>query len=175
MTRYRLTGTVEITARSTLHDVHAHAPGLTGWLDAVVRDEIPEVAAARLELPAGAVSGDNALITREITKRLEPGHHPLVCADVTRVGAAAGGRYPVHGELELHGVRRPVEGSAIMRSRRGGALRIDGRVLLDIRRFGLRAPGMLGMRIRPEVDVRLEILATPASDPGLSHPPRLEP
>jgi polyisoprenoid-binding protein YceI len=161
MTRYLLTGTVTVTARSTLHDIDAHAPGLTGRLDAAVSGSELEVAGAYLELPAGQITGDNALLTREIVKRLEPDRYPLIRADITAVEPAEAGRHPVHGELDLHGVRRPVSGSAIMRARPDGTLRVDGRVLLDIRGFGLRTPGMFGVRVRSQVDVRLRIVATP--------------
>jgi hypothetical protein len=34
-------------------------------------------------------------------------------------------------------------------------------VRLDIRDFGLRPPSMLGLRVRPEVDVELRIVAVP--------------
>jgi polyisoprenoid-binding protein YceI len=170
VTRYRLAGTVTITARSTLHDVHARTSDLAGWLDAVLSagalDVVLDVSAAYLELPTKSVTGENPLLTREIAKRLEPGRHPLVHAEVTEVAAPAGGRYPVRGELVLHGERQAVSGSATMQpvgTGRPGTLRVDGQVTLDIRRFGLRPPRLLGMRVRPEVEVRLGILATPES------------
>lgn len=166
MTRYRLTGTVEVTARSTLHDIDAHAPGLTGWLDASLADGAgPEVTGARLELPAGEITGENALLTREIVKRLEPDRYPVISAEITAVEPAEDGRHPVRGELDLHGVCRPVVGSAIMRVKPDGTLRVEGRVLLDIRGFGLRTPGMFGVRVRSQVDVRLRIVATPETPP----------
>jgi polyisoprenoid-binding protein YceI len=164
MTRYRLTGAVIVTARSTLHDVDADAPGLTGWLEAEVSETGPEVTGARLELPAGEITGKNALLTREIAKRLEPERFPLIHADITAVEPADDGRHPVRGELDLHGVRRPVAGSAIMRARPDGTLRVEGRVLLDIRGFGLRTPRLFGVRVRSQVDVRLRIVATPERD-----------
>lgn len=162
-TRYRLSGTVTVVIRSSLHDIDAHAPGLTGWLDASVPDPAatPEVTGAHLELPADRITGANALLTREIGRRLEPARYPLISADITAVDPVADGRNPVRGELDLHGARRPVDGSAIFRARPDGTLRIDGRALLDIRGFGLRAPRLFGFRVRSRVDVRLRIVAEP--------------
>ena len=175
MTRFLLVGELcelTATARSTLHPVRAVAP-LSGWVEATVTDGEPRPGApvtARLELPLSTLRVDNALLGREVDRRLEAKRHPLVIAEVERVTAelddatgAATGRYRVAGQLTLHGVRQPLTGTARLRVGPGGELAVSGRTRLDIRDFGLRPPSMLGLRVQPEVDVVLRIVAEPVT------------
>jgi polyisoprenoid-binding protein YceI len=153
------------TARSTLHPVRAEATELTGWIEATLVDGAlhPDApVTARFELPLSALRVDNPLFGREVERRLEVKLHPLVVAEVDRVsGGTDPGRYRANGQLTLHGVRHPVGGSATLRVGDAGELHVTGQVRLDIRDFGLRPPSMLGLRVRPEVDVELRIVAVP--------------
>src|SRR5882757_2461204 len=175
MTRFLLVGEsceLTATARSTLHPVRAVSP-LSGWVEATVTGgELLRDApvTARLELPLSALRVDNPLLGREVDRRLEAKRHPLVVAEVERVTAevdeatgTGSGRYRVEGQLTLHSVRRPLSGTARLRVGPGGELAVAGRTRLDIRDFGLRPPSMLGLRVQPEVDVELRILATPVT------------
>src|SRR5882724_7709455 len=174
MTRYLLVGELcelTATARSTLHPVRAVSP-LSGWVEATVTDgelRADAPVTARLELPLAALRVDNALLGREVDRRLEAKRHPLVIAEIdlvtAEVDAATGtgtGRYRVDGQLTLHGVRQPLSGTARLRVGPDGELAVAGRTRLDIREFGLRPPSMLGLRVQPEVEVELRIIATPA-------------
>ncbi|HEX4247099.1 MAG TPA: YceI family protein, partial [Pseudonocardia sp.] len=120
---------------------------------------------ARLELPLSALRVDNPLMGREVERRLEAKRHPLVVAEVEGVTEAedevGAGHYRVDGQLTLHGVRRPLSGTARLRVGPDGELAVAGRTRLDIRDFGLRPPSMLGLRVQPEVEVELRILAAP--------------
>ncbi|HEX4360286.1 MAG TPA: YceI family protein [Pseudonocardia sp.] len=179
MTRFLLVGELcelTATARSTLHPVRAVSP-LSGWVEATVTDGELRPGApvtARLELPLSTLRVDNALLGREVDRRLEAKRHPLVIAEVDRVtaelddatgtGTGTGtGHYRVDGQLTLHGVRQPLTGTARLRVGPGGELAVAGRARLDIRDFGLRPPSMLGLRVQPEVDVELRIVAEPVT------------
>jgi polyisoprenoid-binding protein YceI len=155
------------TARSTLHPIRAEAAELTGWVEATLVDGAlhPDApVTARFELPLSALRVDNPLFGREVERRLEVKRHPLVVAEVDRVsggGEADTRRYRANGQLTLHGARHPVGGTATLRVGDAGELHVTGQVRLDIRDFGLRPPSMLGLRVRPEVDVELRIVAVP--------------
>ncbi len=180
MSRYRVDGSVRVTARSRLHDVQARSARLAGWLDAVLEDGTLQVASAYLELPTISITSDNPLLTREITRRMDPQRHPLVQADIAPVTGPVDAVAEVDGKLTLHGVRRPVHGSAWVRVEPGGAdgagdtLAVEGAVTLDVRRFEIRPPSMLGLRVRPEVDVRLRLRAVPAPEPDPEPEPEPE-
>jgi polyisoprenoid-binding protein YceI len=156
-----LDGSVRVTARSALHDVQARSSGMAGWLDAVLSDGSLKVASAYLELPASSLTSDNPLLTREISRRMDPRRHPLVQADIAPVTGLVDAVAEVDGKLMLHGVRRPVHGSAWLRVGPDDDLSVEGAVTLDVRRFDIRPPSMLGMRVRPEVEVRLRLRALP--------------
>jgi polyisoprenoid-binding protein YceI len=170
VTRYQLEGSVRVTARSTLHDVEARSSEMAGWLDAELSGGSLQVNSAYLELPAASITADNPLLTREISRRMDPRRHPLVRADIAPVTGHVDAVAEVDGKLTLHGVSRPVHGSAWVRIEADDALSVDGAVTLDVRRFDIRPPSMLGMRVRPEVDVRLRLRAVPepahSRDPG---------
>lgn len=161
MTRYRLEGSLRVTAHSALHDVQARSSRMAGWLDAVLADGSLRVACAHLELPAASIDSENPLITREIARRMDPRRHPMVQADIGPVAGPVDAVAEVDGKLTLHGVCRPVHGSAWVRVEPEGALSVEGAVTLDVRRFDIRPPSMLGLRVRPEVDVRLRLHALP--------------
>jgi hypothetical protein len=172
MTKFLLVGErceLTATARSTLHPIRAEARELSGWVEATLLDGAlhPDApVTARFELPLSALRVDNPLLGREMERRLEVKRHPLVVAEVDRVsggGDRAGdtGSYRAAGQLTLHGVRHPVGGTATLRVGDTGELHVTGQVRLDIRDFGLRPPSMLGLRVRPEVDVELRIVAAP--------------
>jgi YceI-like protein len=175
MTRFLLVGELcelTATARSTLHPVRAVSP-LSGWVEATLTDgelRPGTPVTARLELPLSTLRVDNALLGREVDRRLEAKRHPLVIAEVDRVTAefddttgAGTGHYQVDGQLTLHGVRQPLRGTARLRVGPGGELAVAGRTRLDIRDFGLRPPSMFGLRVQPEVDVELRIVAEPVT------------
>ncbi|MDT7568798.1 MAG: YceI-like domain [Pseudonocardiales bacterium] len=171
MTKFLLVGErceLTATAKSTLHPIRAEATELTGWIEATPLDGAlhPDApVTARFELPLSALRVDNPLFGREVERRLEVKRHPLVVAEVDRVSGGAAdtdpGRYRANGQLTLHGVRHPVGGTATLRVGDAGELHVTGQVRLDIRDFGLRPPSMLGLRVRPEVDVELRIVAVP--------------
>ena len=168
MTRYRLGGSLRVTARSALHDVAARSSEMTGWLDAELCGGSLRVASAHLEVPAASITSDNPLLTREIHRRMDLRGHRLVQAEIAPLAGHVDAVAEVDGKLMLHGVCRPVHGSAWVRVEPGGAegvesaLSVEGAVSLDVRRFDIRPPSMLGMRVRPEVDVRLRLRAVPA-------------
>jgi polyisoprenoid-binding protein YceI len=76
---------------------------------------------------------------------------------------AATGSGPVqaeaNGTLKLHGQSRPVRFSYVAKraddgGRAGGdALRIDGKLGVDIREFGIEQPSFMGATVKPNVDV----------------------
>ncbi len=148
-------------ARSSLHPIHGECRGVSGWIDAVVTDGVVdalEPVNAHLELETGQLKADNPLIQREIQRRLDAQRFPTIRADVQQ---ATGGpdRYQVKGMLSLHGVTEAVAGQAKVRVD-GDTMTVDGELTLDIRAFRLDPPKLFGLRVYPDVAVRLRVHAS---------------
>ncbi|MBV9312457.1 MAG: YceI family protein [Pseudonocardia sp.] len=155
--------TLSAEAKSSLHPIHAEARHVAGWVEAVIADgslNAAEPANARIELAIDALRADNALVNREIQKRLDSRRYPTVVAEIHKVSAGSGDRYEWHGDLTLRHVTKPVTGWAQLVSSTDSSLRVTGGLTLDIRDFGLDPPKLLGMRVYPEVTVSVQVAAT---------------
>ena len=103
---------------------------------------------------------DNQLYNTELKRRIDAKRFPTITGTVTDVRAGSGGSYIVSGDLTLHGVTAHVSGSADLRME-GRELRVQGQLDLDIRNFGLNPPRILMLKVQPEVQVNLDIVAQP--------------
>ncbi|MCW2633522.1 MAG: YceI-like domain, partial [Pseudonocardia sp.] len=92
---------------------------------------------------------------------LDARRYPSVRADIDELAKLDSGRYSVRGKLSLHGITQEVSGEAAIAVGPDGVMKVDGELTLDIREYGLEPPKVLGLRVYPEVDVRLTVIATP--------------
>ncbi len=167
MTRFNIVSQrseLSAEAKSSVHPIHGDASGISGWIDAMVSDgqiDSSQPAKAHLEFPTDSLQADNKLINREVQRRLNSRRFPTVKAEIDEVRELAAGRFAVQGELNLHGVTRAVSGEASVTVASDGSLQVEGELTLDIRQFDLDPPKLLGMRVYPDVDVRLRVSATP--------------
>jgi polyisoprenoid-binding protein YceI len=65
----------------------------------------------------------------------------------------------VLGQLEFHGVARPVEGEVRLRVVDERTLEIEGERVFDLRDYGLEPPRILMLKVYPEVRVRAQVIA----------------
>jgi polyisoprenoid-binding protein YceI len=151
------------TAQSSVHPIHAEATRLTGSMDITLTDGALDLASApeaMIELRLEDLRADNQLYNTELKRRIDAKRFPLITGSVTDVQAASGGSYAVGGDLTLHGVTAHVNGSADLRME-GQELHVSGQLDLDIRNFGLTPPRILMLKVQPEVQVTIEIVAQP--------------
>lgn len=160
-----LRSSLSAEARSSVHPIHGEARQLTGWVDAVVANGVVDAqqpASAALELETAKLRADNPLVNREIQRRLGSRRYPTIKAEINEVtDTASPGRYGVRGKLTLNGITQEVAGVAIAEVDADGVMTVDGDLTLDMREFGLVPPRILGIRVYPEVAVRLRVVATP--------------
>ncbi len=150
-------------ARSSLHPIHSQTRQLSGWVEAVLVDgavDTAQPANARIELSTESIQADNALVNREIQKRLDARRYPTVVVEIHQVVGPSEGRYEVHGELALRHVTKPVTGHATLVAGDDSTLEITGELTIDVRDFDLDPPKLLGMRVYPDVAVSVRIVAT---------------
>jgi polyisoprenoid-binding protein YceI len=77
--------------------------------------------------------------------------------------AGAPGSYKVSGEITLKGVTRPHEDLMEIRAVDDSTISLSGKSRFDIREFGMEPPRVLILKVEPEVDVRVEIIAEKVS------------
>lgn len=163
MTRYTIVperSTVVVAARSSVGPVSFEAPGVTGWVDATVRDDgsvdLDSKPAAELEVDVAALRSGNAAYDAELARRIDSRRHPSARVRLDRAAAAGGAnRFELLGDLAFHGVERTVYGTVEVEQPRARVLRVTGEQVIDIRDFGLTSPSILRMRIYPDVRVLL--------------------
>jgi polyisoprenoid-binding protein YceI len=155
---------VWIDARSSLHPIHSETKGLEGWVDAEIhgggRVNLTVTPKASLELPVELLSSGNALYDREMRRRMDARRFPTISGELTEMKELDGeGRYDVRGDLSFHGVTQSVDGQLTISPVDDRTIRLQGEREFDIRDFGLDPPKILTLRVYPEVNVRVEVIA----------------
>jgi YceI-like domain len=142
--------------------VYASASKVSGFIDAEFSgDSLTTEPAPKMhvEVPVEQLRSGNNLQDREMWKLIDSRRFPLVAADLRSLARdAADGRYRAGGDVTLAGRQRRYDGNLTV-VRDGDRLRVEGELRLDIRDFGLQPPRFLMLRVEPEVNVRLRLVA----------------
>jgi hypothetical protein len=153
---------VWIDAHSVLHPINTWTDGLEGHLDVVVRDgrlDLGVPPAGRLSLDVERLSSGNRFEDRELHRRLDARRFPTIDGVLAGMEPTGDGRYDVSGTITFRGVTRTYKDAMQVEVTDGDTIRLGGRARFDIRDFGLEPPRLLFVRVEPEVDVRVEIVA----------------
>jgi polyisoprenoid-binding protein YceI len=155
--------TLEIEARSSLHPINGEATGLEGAIEAEIVDgrldlSIPPM--LRLEVPVSRLSSGNALYDGEMQRRIDSRRYPRIVAEAKDVRALGqDSRYSVRGDVSLHGVTKAVEGELNVSLPDERTLVVEGAHSFDIRDFNISAPKIMMLKVHPDVNVRLRLVA----------------
>lgn len=160
MSRFRIVperSRVWIDAKSNVHPIHSRTDGLEGFIE--VEDDLSTVTAARLTLPVARLGSGNALLDREMKRRVDAKRHPMIEGKLTAMEAKGDGRYLVSGEVTFKGVTTSHQDEMTLTTVDDGTIRLEGSSTFDVRDFGMQPPRILMLRVEPEVTVRVEIVA----------------
>ncbi len=167
MTRYRIVperSHVWIDAKSSVHPIHSTSDGIEGFVElglgpgGGLDPAVPQ--AAKLSLPVSRLSSGNKMEDRELHKRIDARRFPTIEGVLDRMdGAGDGGRCRVSGDITFRGVARRYEDDMTIDAVDGQTIQLAGSSRFDIRDFGMEPPRILMLKVDPEVDVRVEILA----------------
>ena len=156
MTRYTIdpaTSQVWIEGSSSVHPIHATATGLTGWV------EVGDGAlAGEVRIDVDRLKSGNALVDRETRRRIDAGRHPQIVGVVEAAERVGEGRFDVAGTVAFRGEVRRVTGE-IQFPADGDMLVIEGRQTFDVREWGLEPPRLGLLKVHPDVDVRIRLVA----------------
>jgi polyisoprenoid-binding protein YceI len=147
------------TIYSSLHSIERSGPisGEVDVTDGSAAEAIPVAGQLLLDLTT-MVSSDR-LYDRELETRLDIHRYPRVTARLTEVvpdGAA--GCFRMAGELSFHGRTNEVHGTATVQVS-ADEVHLSGAMTLDVREFGIDPPKILLLKVKPVVDVALDLLA----------------
>ena len=154
---------LKVRARSSLHPIHGTGP-LTGHVDAVVEAGRFDPAApttGSVELQIADLRGEDEHFDEEMKRRLDAHRYPLVVGTITKAlpSTNGDGRYHLVGDLSFHGQTRTVEGDVKVRFRGERYLQAEGTLQLDIRDFGIKPPKVFMLKVHPEIEVTVEVIA----------------
>lgn len=157
--------TVWIEAESSVHPVHGESTGLQGHIQATVADGQLDTANAplfRITLPVEQLKSGNRLQDREMARRIDAKQYPTIEGTSTDVKHLEADRYLVRGNLTFHGVTREVEGEVQITHPDATTMVIEGEQVFDIRDFDVKPPKILTLKVHPEVNVRVKVIARSA-------------
>jgi len=114
----------------------------------------------KLSLAVSRLSSGNRIEDRELQKRIDSRRFPTIEGVLSELEPTSGdGNYRVSGDVTFRGVARRHEDQMSIRAVDDSTIVLAGKSRFDIREFGMEPPRVLMLKVEPEVDVRVEILA----------------
>jgi polyisoprenoid-binding protein YceI len=113
----------------------------------------------QLSLPVRRLSSGNPLQDREMQKRIDARMYPTIQGALERMEAGTDSSYRVSGEIIFRGVSRRHSDQMTIRRIDEQTIALAGRSRFDIRNFGMQPPRILILKVEPEVEVGVDIVA----------------
>ena len=173
MTRYTIVpdrSRVWIDARSNVHPIHSETSGLEGYVDLLLepggRLDPSSESRGHLSLAVDHLKSGNRMEDRELRRRIDAGRFPLIEGELGQmVREGSDGSYRVSGDVTFRGARRHYEDIMNMELIDDRTISLSGSSRFDIRDFGMQPPRVLVLKVEPEVDVKVAIVAVDESAP----------
>lgn len=167
MARYRIVperSTVQIDARSNVHPISSSTDGLEGFVELVLgadgRVDLAAPPAAQLSLAVKRLSSGNSIEDREMQRRIDARRYPTISGELARIERSGpDSSYRISGRVVFRGVARDHQDEMTIRTVDERTIALAGQSRFDIREFGMEPPRVLMLRVEPQVDVRVEIVA----------------
>jgi polyisoprenoid-binding protein YceI len=159
---------LKVRARSSLHPIHGTGP-LNGHVDATVTNGTFDPSApttGTVELQIESLRGEDEHFDEEMKRRLDAHRYPTITGTIKRAQPSGNGdgRYHMIGDLTFHGQTRTVEGDIKVRFRGERYLQAEGALQLDIRDFGIKPPKVFMLKVHPEIEVNVDVIAEVVDD-----------
>lgn len=167
MARYRIVperSTVSINARSNVHPIHTTTTGLEGFVDLEVAPDggvdLDAKPAAQLSLAVRRLSSGNSLEDRELQKRIDARRYPTINGVLEAIEQAnSDSCYRVTGTVTFRGKARRHQGEMSIRRLDDDTVTLAGQSRFDIRDFGMEPPRFLMLKVDPQIQVAVDIIA----------------
>jgi polyisoprenoid-binding protein YceI len=167
VTRYRIVpdrSHVVIDGRSSVHPIHSSTDGVEGYVELEMAPEggvdLDHKPAGKLSLPVSRLSSGNRMEDRELYRRIDARRYPTIEGVLDQIERSGdNGTYQVSGDVTFRGKARRYVDQMTIDAFDDDTIQLAGSSRFDIRDFGMEPPRMLMLRVEPEVDVRVEIVA----------------
>ena len=155
---------VWIDARSNVHPIHSETSGLEGYVDLHLepggRLHPGSEPRGHLSLAVDRLKSGNRMEDRELRRRIDAQRFPLIEGDLGQmVQNGSDESYRVSGDVTFRGVLRHYEDLMTMEMIDDRTISLTGSSRFDIRDFGMQPPKVLVLKVEPEVDVKVAIVA----------------
>jgi polyisoprenoid-binding protein YceI len=157
---------VWIDGSSSVHPVRATATGLTGWITlATTASGVAKAPAlgGEIRIDVGRLRSGNPLVDRETRRRIDARHHPEIVGTVTAGERTAPDRLHVTGTIAFRGQLQSVTGEVTV-GLAPDRVTVEGATTFDVRTWGLQPPRVGLLRVHPEVNVRIHVVAARHQD-----------
>ncbi len=113
-----------------------------------------------LSLAVDRLKSGNRMEDRELRRRIDAQRFPLIEGDLGQmVQNGSDGSYRVSGDVTFRGVSRHYKDLMTMEMIDERTISLTGSSRFDIRDFGMQPPKVLVLKVEPEVDVKVAIVA----------------
>lgn len=140
-----------------MHPIRAHATGLTGWVELLTKDGEDEID-GEVRIDVSRLKSGNPLVDRETKRRINAVEHPEIIGTVIGSKRTGSELYEVHGEIAFRGHVGPAHGE-VTATLDGDVLAVAGTETFDVRDWGLKLPRLGLLKVHPDVEARIELVA----------------
>jgi hypothetical protein len=155
---------VSINARSNVHPIHSTTSGLEGFVDLEVAPDgaidLDIKPAAQVSLAVRRLSSGNSLEDREMQRRIDGRRYPTISGVLEAIERAnSDSCYRVTGTVTFRGKARRHQDEMSIRHLDSDTVTLAGQSGFDIRDFGMEPPRFLMLKVDPQVQVAVDIIA----------------
>lgn len=167
MSRFRIVpgrSQVTIDGTSSLHAIRSISTGLGGFVDVEPGPDGDVRATSHpvgtVSVPVSSLSSGSVIEDRELYKRVDIDRFPTIEGALVELRpSGTDSCYRVGGDIEFRGVSRHYENEMTIRLVDGETVELSGSARFDMRDFGIEPPRLLMLRVDPEVNVRIDVVA----------------
>lgn len=154
---------VLVRARTNVNTVTMTTTEMVGSVDADTSSSGvflgTPVPASRIEIPVAALRSGNRWYDYEGRRHFEAARYPMAVAELATAIPLGGGRHWVHWRLTFHGHTGDLHGELSAYAIDPHAIMIEGNHHFDVQHWGVHAGGLLGVRVHPDADFSVRLVA----------------
>lgn len=154
---------VWIDGSSSVHPIRASAKGVSGWIEvATIKAGVaasPKMS-GEVHVAVDSLRSGNPIVDRETRRRIDAKRYPEISGTVVSAERIDPTHLAISGEIAFRGEERQVTGEVSVK-RSGDGLIIEGETRLDVRDWGMQPPRVALLKVHPEIDVRIHLIALP--------------